>query len=111
MTIVLVGMEHSRQFGFSDAIRTIYMFLPYGIQQIAGMLANASVVLLLVRNRRFVPLQQALAAVGRTALTNYLFTSVVCQFLVKSGPWKLYGALADYQQVYVVRGIRAVNIT
>ena len=110
MTIVLVGIQHSRRFGFSDAITTIYMFLPYGIQQIAGMLANASVVLLLVRNRRFVPLQQALAAVGRTALSNYLFTSVVCQFLFKWGPWKLYGALEYYQQVYVVVCVWAVNI-
>ena len=110
MPIVLVGIQHSRQFGFSDAITTINMFLPYGIQQIAGMLANASVVILLVRNRKFVPLQQALAAVGRTALTNYLFTSVVCQFLFKWGPWKLYGALEYYQQVYVVLCVWAVNI-
>ncbi|HYZ73217.1 MAG TPA: DUF418 domain-containing protein, partial [Chthoniobacterales bacterium] len=100
--IVLVGIQHARRFGFSDAVTTIDMFLPYGIQQIAGMLANASVVLLLVRNRTFVPLQQALAAVGRTALTNYLFTSVVCQFLFKWGPWKLYGAFEYYQQIYVV---------
>jgi uncharacterized protein len=57
-----------------------------------------------------VPLQQALAAVGRTALSNYLFTSVVCQFLFKWGPWKLYGALEYYQQVYVVACVWAVNI-
>ena len=65
MTIVLFCIQHSRQFGFSDAITTIYMFLPYGIQQIAGMLANASVVLLLVRSRRFVPF--AASSSGRWA--------------------------------------------
>jgi len=110
MTIVLAGLWHSRRFGFSDAVTTVSMFLPYGVQQITGMLATASVLLLLVRNNRFVPLQHALAAVGRTALTNYLFTSLLCQFLFKWGPWKLYGALEYYQQIYVVACIWTLNI-
>lgn len=110
MAIVLTGLQHSRRFGFSDAVTTVSMFLPYGIQQITGMLANASVLLLLIRKNAFMPLQRALAAVGRTALTNYLFTSVLCQFLFKWGPWKLYGALEYYQQIYVVASVWAVEI-
>jgi uncharacterized protein len=110
MTIVLAGLQHSQRFGFSDAVTTVDLFLPYGVQQIAGMLANASVLLLLIRKNMFIPLQRALAAIGRTALTNYLFASVFCQFLFKWGPWKLYGALEYYEQLYVVAGVWAVNV-
>lgn len=110
ISIVLIGLEHSRRFGFSDAVTTLWMFLPYGFQQIAGALANASVLLLLVRHGKFLPLQRGLAAVGRTALSNYIFTSLACQFLFKWGPWKLYGSLEYYQQIYVVIGVWVSNI-
>jgi uncharacterized protein len=108
--IVLVGLEHSRRFGFSDAVTTVWMFLPYGVAQIAGMLANASVLLLLVRHDAWMPVQRGLAAVGRTALTNYILTSLACQFIFKWGPWKLYGTLEYYQQIYAVMCVWTVNL-
>ncbi len=108
--VVLVGLEHARRFGFSDAITTVWMFLPYGFGQIPGMLANASVLLLLIKHRRLMPTQRALAAVGRTALSNYLLTSLICQFVFKWGPWKLYGQLEYYEQVYVVAAVWSLNI-
>jgi uncharacterized protein len=109
-TIVLIGLTHSRRFGFSDAVTTKWVFLPYGVQQIAGMLANTSVLLLLVRHRILLPAQRGLAAVGRTALSNYLLTSLACQFLFKWGPWKLYGRLEYYEQIYVVACVWTFNI-
>ena len=109
-TIVLIGLAHSRRFGFSDAVTTKWMFLPYGFEQIAGMLASASVLLLLVRHRILLPVQRGLAAVGRTALSNYLLTSLACQFLFKWGPWKLYARLEYYQDIYVVACVWTFNI-
>jgi uncharacterized protein len=38
-------------------------------------------------------LYAAVSAVGRMALSNYILTSLACQFLFKWGPWKLYDAL------------------
>ena len=109
--VVLVGLEHARRFGFSDAVATVWMYLPYGFGQIPCMLANASVLLLLlVRHRRLMPMQRALAAVGRTALSNYLLTSLICQFVFKWGPWKLYGQLEYYQQIYIVAAVWSFNI-
>jgi uncharacterized protein len=108
--IVLVGLEHARRSGFSDAATTVWMFLPYGIQQIAGMLANASVLLLLIRHGVLMPVQYGLAAVGRMALSNYIFTSLACQFFFKWGPWKLYGALEYHQQIYTVLCVWAINV-
>lgn len=108
--IVLTGFYHSSLSGFSDAVTIKWIFVPYSFEQVPGMLANASVLLLLVRLRLLLPLQRALAAVGRTALSNYLLTSLICQFLFKWGPWKLYGRLDYYQELYVVAGVWMVNI-
>jgi uncharacterized protein len=55
-------------------------------------------------------LQRAFAAVGQTALTNYLLTTVLCQFIFIWGPWKLYGKLEYYQLEYVVFLVWATNL-
>ncbi|HYZ71507.1 MAG TPA: DUF418 domain-containing protein [Chthoniobacterales bacterium] len=52
-----------------------------------------------------VAIEQVLAAVGRTALSNYLLTSILCQFLFLWGPSKLYGKLEYYEYNYVVLAI------
>jgi uncharacterized protein len=108
--LVLIGFNHAAQFGFSDAVTVKWIFLPYGLEQVSGMLANASVLLLLVRHGILKPAQRALAAVGRTALSNYLLTSIICQFVFKWGPWKLFGTLDYYQQIYAVVCVWAFNI-
>lgn len=108
--IVLTGFYRSRLCGFSDAATIKWLFIPYCFEQVPGMLANASVILLLIRLQMLMPVQQALAAVGRTAASNYLFTSLICQILFKWGPWKLYGQLDYYQDLYVVAGVWTVNI-
>jgi uncharacterized protein len=108
--IVLVGVHQASKQGFSNAAAVKWMFLPYGLQQIPAMIANASVVLLMVRKGWFQAVQRALAAVGRTAFSNYIGTSLLCQFLFVWGPWHLYGTLEYYQQIYVVMGVWALNI-
>jgi len=108
--LVLIGLSHAARFGFSDAVVVKWIFLPYGLEQVPGMLANASVLLLLVRYGIVKPVQRALAAVGRTALSNYLLTSIICQFVFKWGPWRLYGALEYYQQIYAVVCVWALNL-
>jgi uncharacterized protein len=52
----------------------------------------------------------ALGAVGRTAFSNYIATSLLCQFVFTWGPWHLYGTLDYYQQIYVVAGVWTLNI-
>jgi uncharacterized protein len=42
--------------------------------------------------------------------TNYILKCLMCQFLFSWGPWKLYGALEYYQELYVVAGVWAVNL-
>lgn len=110
MPIVLTGVHQASLQGFSQAAALKWMYLPYGLQQIPAMLANASVILLMVRLGWLSGLQRALAAVGRTAFSNYIGTSLLCRFLFIWGPWHLYGTLEYYQQIYVVAGVWTVNI-
>jgi uncharacterized membrane protein YeiB len=79
-----------------------WICLPYFFNREAGGLAVLSIILLLVKSGMFRAFQSMLAAVGRTALSNYLLTSILCQFLFLWGPWKLYGKLEYYQYNYVV---------
>ena len=52
-----------------------------------------------------------LQAVGRTAFSNYILTSLACQFYFVWGPWKEYGRLEYYQELYVVGIIWLLNLT
>jgi uncharacterized protein len=108
--IVLSGVYHASLAGFSNAAAVKWMYLPYGLQQIPTMIANASVILLIVSKGWLQPLQRALGAVGRTAFSNYIGTSLICQTLFTWGPWRLYGMLDYYQEIYVVLGVWTLNI-
>ena len=88
-----------------------WLYLPYYLTREAGMFAIVAVVMILIKLGVFKRAQRLLAAVGKTALSNYLLTSVLCQFIFLWGPWKLYGTLQYYQQMYVVFGVWAVNLT
>ncbi|MGC1301098.1 MAG: DUF418 domain-containing protein [Caulobacteraceae bacterium] len=108
--IVLVGLWQTKLGGFSFAAAVQWMYLPYCIEQAPGTLANAAIVILLVRSRYMRSAFNALGAVGRTALSNYILTSVACQFIFAWGPWKLYGTLEYYQCVLVVATIWSANL-
>ncbi|MGC1305404.1 MAG: DUF418 domain-containing protein [Caulobacteraceae bacterium] len=109
--IVMFGIWRASLDGFSKPATTLWMFAPYCLEQIAAMLANASVLILLIRKGWLRPVLNRLGAVGRTAFSNYILTSLSCQFIFAWGPWKLYGALEYYQYLYVVAAVWAVNLT
>ena len=50
-------------------------------------------------------LKNALAAVGRMALTNYIMHSVICAFVFTGIGFSLFGQLQRYELYYVVGGI------
>ena len=87
-----------------------WVWIPYDSTRIAGMLALAAVIMLIVKHGVLQVPQRWLAAIGRTALSNYIGTSLLCQLLFSWGPWKLFGRLEYYQLMYVVSGVWAVNI-
>ncbi len=95
-------------FFFLDVDRWLYV--PYYIPREAGAFAIVAIVMIAVKSGVLRPVQRALAAVGQTALSNYLLTTVICQFIFLWGPWKLYGKLEYYQLLYVMFFVWAVNL-
>jgi uncharacterized protein len=86
-----------------------WLFIPYYLTREAGMIAIAAVVVMIIKSGRLRTVQRLLAAVGQTALSNYLMTSLICQFVFLWGPWKLYGHLEYYQLNYVVAAVWTFN--
>ena len=107
----VVGMLKSHHSGFDLLTQEKWLMLPYYVTREAGALAIVSVILLAVKAGLLRPFQAVLAAVGKTALSNYLLTSILCQFLFLWSPWQLYGKLEYYQIHYVVFAIWALNLT
>jgi uncharacterized protein len=75
-----------------------------------GTIAIAAAVLFVIKIGAVRSLLRPFAAVGQTALSNYLLTSLLCQVVFVFGPWKLYGQLEYYQLLYVVFGVWTVNL-
>ena len=84
------------------------MFAFYHVAREPGMLAIAAVIMLLVKSGTLRVPQGWLAAVGKMALSNYLLTSLICQFLFVVGAveavWDARLLPAD------VCGLRSVGI-
>lgn len=111
LPIVLVGIWNMSRLGFTSAALLRWMGLPYELETAPGMLANASVLLVLVRKGWLKPILDRLGAVGRTAFSNYILTSIICQFVFVWSPWKLYGRLDYAQHLYIVAAVWTINLT
>lgn len=67
-------------------------------------------VVLLWRKERWKKILTPLAAVGRTALSNYFFQSIVCSFIFYSFGFALFGKVGPLAGLLVVAGIWAIQI-
>jgi len=110
-TLVLTGLWHMYRAGFTAVANARWISIPYSTQVAMAALANTSVLLLLVRSGRLRRVFGPLSAVGRTAFSNYILTSLICKTVFSWGPWKLYGQLEFYQWYLVVLAIWTLNLT
>ena len=110
LPLILVGLWQVHKAGFAAAAFARWMAIPYTTEVMAGTLANASILILLVRSGRLQSFLGQVAHVGRTAFSNYILTTILCQFLFAWGPWKFYGKLEYYQWYIVVAVIWASNL-
>jgi uncharacterized protein len=85
-------------------------FLPYDVQRVFVGMAHAAVALLIVKAGALEWVTRPLAAVGQTALSNYLGTTVICTLIFDGWGFGLFGRLQFYQLFYIVAGIWAVNL-
>jgi len=94
-----------------DALALVrWEFLPYDAQRIFIAMANTSVVLLIVKCGALKWVTKPLAAVGQTALSNYLGTTVICVLSFNGYGLGLYGKLQFYQLFYVVGAVWVFNL-
>jgi uncharacterized protein len=108
--VYLVGLLRALASKLNFLTVETWVFGPYYLTREAGMLAITAAIVMLIKSGRLAALQRLVASVGRMALTNYLLTSLICQFVFVWGPWKLFGRLEYYQLCYVVIGVWAVNL-
>ncbi|MBL9175423.1 MAG: DUF418 domain-containing protein [Verrucomicrobiales bacterium] len=77
----------------------------YQVSRYAVTTGYMGLLLLLCKTGTLRWLTNRLAAVGRMALSNYLFHSVVCAFLFTGYGFALYGRLERHQLYYVVAAL------
>jgi uncharacterized protein len=73
-------------------------------------LAWISLVMLLCQSGRLRPLQTSLAAVGRTALSNYLLQTLLCTTLFYGHGFGLFGKVSRMGQLGIVLAIWALQL-
>jgi uncharacterized protein len=108
--LYIVGLLKALHAGFYFITVGEWIWVPYPIARIAGAVAIAAILMIVIKTGVFRSLLRPFAAVGQTALSNYLLTTVMCQTVFLWGPWKLYGSLEYYQYFYVVLAVWAVNL-
>ncbi|HEY2839190.1 MAG TPA: DUF418 domain-containing protein [Pirellulales bacterium] len=82
----------------------------YDPGRLAIALAYVGLTMLIVRAGILPRLTASLAAVGRTALTNYLATTLICTTLFNGYGLGLFGSFERYQLYFVVLGVWAAQL-
>ena len=88
-----------------------WLVLPYDWERLLVGVAHAAVVLMIVKAGGLKWMTRPLAAVGQTALSNYLGTTVICTLIFDGFGLGLFGRLQFYQLFYVVAAVWMVNIS
>lgn len=97
--------------GFDPMFSHLGMGLAYNyIGSIAMALAYVGIIMRLAQSYRLADLQMRLAAVGRTAFTNYILHSVICTFIFYGFGLGLFGHLERWQQALVVIAIWVLQL-
>lgn len=93
-----------------DLITRIFCSTLYDVGRLSIALAHLAVLMLLCQKDWFGFLLRPLTAIGQTALSNYVFHSVVCAFLFTGYGFALFGRLQRHELYFVVLAIWAVQM-
>jgi uncharacterized protein len=108
--IYLTGMWKVYQNQFNFITAEIWMYRPYETLKLISGIAMLSILMLFIKSNLGRGVKIALAAVGQMALSNYILTSLVCQWLFMWSPWALYGKLTYLQHHLVMSCVWVLNI-
>ena len=93
-----------------DRVTFAVTYVTYDIERLTVALAHMALLMILCKAGALQWLTSRLAAIGQTALTNYILQSVVCTFVFTGFGLGLYGRLERYQLYYVVAACWAVSL-
>lgn len=83
----------------------------YDLGRLSVAFGHLGLVMLLCRTNTMRSLMSRLAAIGQTALSNYILHSVICCIIFTGYGFRLYDTMQRYQVYYVVAAIWVVNLT
>ncbi|MCL4793697.1 MAG: DUF418 domain-containing protein [Bryobacteraceae bacterium] len=93
-----------------DLPTRLFCFTVYDVGRLSIALAHLGVLMLLCQKGWFGFVLRPLTAIGQTALSNYVFHSVVCATLFTGVGFGLFGKLQRYELYFVVLTIWAVQM-
>ncbi len=93
-----------------DRVATLRTRVAFDVERLPIALAYVAALMILCKSGSLRRLTRRLAAVGQTALSNYVLQSVVCSFVFTGYGFGLYGRLERYQLYYVVAGCWALSL-
>ena len=97
--------------GYDPLFGQLGMGIAYNyIGSIALALAYTGIVMRIAQGALLASLQKRLAAVGRTAFTNYILQSMICTFIFYGFGLGFFGAVDRWAQVLVVFAIWALQL-
>jgi uncharacterized protein len=92
-------------------MESMYLYsLPHYWGSFFQSLAYVGLVMLLCRSGALRRLQQALAAVGRMALSNYLMQSLICTTIFYGQGFGQFGHFSRVEQLYTFLGVSAAQL-
>jgi uncharacterized protein len=94
----------SWQQGFEPLV-TVFTFSTYQVARVGMTLGHAALILLLCKYRVWPRMRARLAAVGKTALSNYIAHSAIYGLVFYGYGFNLFDKLQRYQLYYVVLGM------
>jgi uncharacterized protein len=93
-----------------DRVSHAWIHSIYDIERLSVALAHMAALMILCKAGLLRRFTNRLAAIGQTALSNYILHSVVCTFVFTGLGLGLYGRLQRYQLYYVVAACWVVSL-
>jgi uncharacterized protein len=106
----IVMVRETMRSGFDVLTAYKWLYLPFDPQRLCIALANAALLLILIKVGAFQWLTKRLAAVGQTALSNYIGTSILCCLFFNGYGFGFFGRLQLSQLMLVVVAVWCVNL-
>ena len=93
-----------------DRVTFAFTNVAYDIERLPVALADMALLMMVCKAGALRWLTSRLAAIGQTALSNYIMQSVVCTWVFTGCGLGLYGRLERYQLYYVVAGCWGISL-